>query len=272
MTTTARLLVSTAVAGSLLVGGALAGGSAVAAPVTTTTTTAVTTTTTTAATVAVTTGAAGPAALDAADARAVVAAWYEQFLGRSAADDGGSRYWVALLQANPADRVLARLLSTPEHASRQVAGYYTSYLGRPVDGGASYWTGGVTRGAFPLEWVQQNVLASGEFAAITSSGGGSAADTVSAWYATILGRLAGPGAAAYWAGRLRTGSSLQVVREIWYSSEAVNLRVADHYETYLGRSGGPSELAYWFPREVASDDAVVLAFASSAEYLADPPA
>ena len=63
-----------------------------------------------------------------------------------------------------------------------------------------------------------------------------------------------------------------MVRAIWYSSEAVDLRVADHYETYLGRSASASELAYWFPREVASDDAVVLAFASSAEYLDDPPA
>ncbi len=266
MTPTARLLLSTALAGSLLVGGALAGGSAVAAPLTTGAAV------TASGVPAVTTAVAAPAAIDAAVAQAVVASWYQQFLGRSAADDGGSRYWVALLQADPADRVLARLLATPEHVQRQVAGYYTSYLGRTVDGGASYWTGGVTRGAFPLEWVAQNVLASGEFAATTSSGGGGAADTVSAWYATILGRLAGPGEAAYWAGRLRTGSSLQVVREIWYSAEAVNLRVADHYETYLGRSGGASELAYWFPREVSSDDAVIVAFASSAEYLSDPPA
>ncbi len=262
MTSTMRLLASTAAVGSLLLGAAFTAGPALAAPPVTASVV------TTSVTVPVL-GAVAPAATDR---QAVVESWYQQFLGRSAADDGGSRYWVALLGTTPADQVLARLLATPEHVSREVAGYYTSYLGRPVDRGASYWTGGVLRGSFPLEWVEQNVLASGEFVQRASSGGSGATGAVQGWYATILGRLPAPGEAAYWTGRLRSASSLQVVRAIWYSPEAVNLRVADHYELYLGRPAGPSGLAYWFPRELASDDAVVRAIASSAEYLANPPA
>ncbi len=257
-----RLLASTAAAGSLLVGAAFTAGPALAAPPAVT---GVATTSLTAPVLA----AVAPAATDR---QAVVESWYQQFLGRSAAEDGGSRYWVALLADTPADQVLGRLLATPEHVSREVAGYYTSYLGRQVDGGASYWTGGVVRGAFPLEWAEQNVLASGEFVARSSSGGVGATGTVQAWYATVLGRLGGQGEVAYWSGRLRSASSLQVLREIWYSSEAVNHRVADHYELYLGRSAGRSELSYWYPREVRSDDAVVLAIASSREYLGNPPA
>lgn len=213
---------------------------------------------------------AAPAA--AFDATAVVAAWYRQFLGRSAGEDRGSRYWVDQLASNPPAQVLSRLLATPEHVGDEVDGYYTSYLGREADRGAAYWKDGVVAGRFPLEWAVQNVIGSQEFATRELSGSGEAPDLVQAWYATILGRQGGPGEIAYWAGRLDAGrSELQVVREIWYTSEAVTGRIDDHYLTFLGRPGDAGGIGYWFGREVASDDAVQVAFATSAEYLADPP-
>lgn len=254
---TPRLRVATITASSLLLGAALVGAPAAAAV----TTPAVTTPA----------AAAAPAAAPSFDAPAAVEAWYQQFLGRSAAADPGSRYWVDQLASNPPAQVLARLLATPEHVGATVDGYYTSYLGREPDRGAGYWKDGVAAGRFPLEWAVQNIIGSQEFAARASSGGGTDLDVAQAWYATILGRQGAPGEIAYWAGRLGGRSPLQVVREIWYTPEAVTGRIADHYRYFLGRDGGDGGIGYWYGPEVAGDDAVQVAFATSAEYLADPP-
>ncbi len=209
-----------------------------------------------------------PPALDRA---AVVEAWYRQFLGRSAAADPGSRYWVDRLGSNFPRPVLAELLASPEHIGRRVSAAYDTYLGRQPDRGAAYWTDGVRQGRFPLEWVDQNVLGSSEFIVGASSGSGTEVDVVQAWYEAILGRRGGDGEVAYWGARFSDRTELQILREIWYTPEAVTRRIAQHYEVFLGRQASQQEIGYWYGAEVASDDAVRSAFATSGEYLTDPP-
>lgn len=205
------------------------------------------------------------------DASVVVEIWYLQFLGRSAAEDPSSRYWVDQLAANPPAQVLARLLATPEHVDDSIDDLYTSYLGREADPGSAYWKDGVEAGRFPLERVQQNIIASQEFVDRETSGGGDRSDLVRAWYAVVLGRAGGRDEVGYWVGRLGDGlSPLQVVREIWFAPEAVTGRIGDHHQYFLGRPGDAKGIGYWCGPEVASDGAVQIAFATSPEHLADP--
>jgi len=208
-------------------------------------------------------GAAGaPARVGPTDST-LAAAWYRDFLGRSA--DAGTGYWVQRLSSASREQVLAELLRTPEESRTQVGGYYARYLGRTPDAGAGYWTSGVEAGRFPLEWVEQNVLASDEY--VAGHGGAGASSLVVSWYAAILGRSdATEGDVRYWQQRLRNGGALEAVRGIWYSSEAVSRRVSAHYRQLLGRSASRSEVQLWAPQEVASDIATQTGIASSAEY------
>lgn len=253
--TRVKKLASTLGVGSLLLGGAvMAAPAASAAPAVTTTATASTST------AAESLQAAGPRT-------ALVSAWYRQFLFRDAAEDPGSQYWVVQLRTTPPAEVLAQILTSPEHVATTVEVYYLAYLDRSTsgDGGARYWIDGVLAGSFPLEWVEQNVLASPEYLARTGADGG----VVQAWYLDVLDRnVYRPGEIAYWQDRLRQTSSLQVLRELWYSPEAVNGRVEFAYAISLGRAPNAGELAYWYGPEVDSDARVRIAIASSPEALA----
>lgn len=245
-------------AGSLLIGGAALAPAASAAP-------------------PVLAAAAAPAAApsavvpDVATRTSLVAAWYEQFLRRS--PDAGAKYWVVRLRTEAPAVVLADLLRTPEAVGIQVDDLYTVFLGRTTEGdpGADYWYGGIQRGDFPAEWAEQNILASPEYISLHSTPDGDAGPLVRAWYLAVLGRAANPGEQSYWAQQLSGSSPLGVLREIWYSPEAVDLRVASHYRDYLSRAANSGEIGYWAPFEVASDVGVVIAIATSAEYQANSP-
>lgn len=240
-------------AGSLLLGAVVAAPGASAAP----------------AVAAVSAPLAGDSSQAVGARTALVNAWFQQFLGRSALDDPASGYWVVRLRTEAPAAVLTDLLRTREHVVGEVAGYYQGYLGRGLDPGASYWVDGVVSGAFPLEWAEQNILASPEYLQQRVPVNADLDPVVQGWYADILGRQASPGEVGYWLGRLfSTGSLLEVVREIWYTSEGVGVRVASHYEDYLQRPADGGEVAYWSDAEVASDVGVVIAIAiaSSAEY------
>ena len=216
--------------------------------------------------------ATGPAATGPrAGARtALVAAWYQHFLGRDYSADAGSRYWIVRLRTEPYDQVLADFLRSPEYVTAQVTTYYQQFLGRGPDSGASYWTTGVEDGSFPLEWVEQNVLSSPEHVRyVTTSSGADARQAIQSYYGTILRRLPSPEETDYWASRLAgplDASFLRLVREIWYTPEGVDQRTANHYSTLLDRTPSGGELAYWAPAEKASDIGVTIAIATSEEY------
>ena len=223
-----------------------------------------------AATLALTAGpvpaaSAAPPQVGPSDAT-LVGAWYQDFLGRPA--DGPSGYWVGQLRSSSRTAVLTALLCTSEEASTQVGAYYRDDLGRAADAGASYWTSGVEDGAFPLEWVRQNVLASPEFLARHRGGAAAGTDAaITAWYSTILGRTdVGAADLATWRRQLSSGGALSVVRGIWYAPEAVQRRITSHYRDLLSRPAAPKELSVWYDAEVASDVDTQVAIASSAEY------
>lgn len=257
-TSLAKKLASTLGVGSLLLGTALVAGPAASAapPVTTAASASAPGTSST----ALMPQAAGPRT-------ALVNAWYWRFLYRDAEDDPGARYWVEQLRTVPPADVLTQLLRTREYVLKEVNRSYEEHLGRSVDGsgGEGYWVRGVMNGQFPLEWVEQNVLASPEHVSRAGQVGGAGA-VVRSWYADILQRTElRPGEEQYWTARLAQTSPLQVVREIWYSSEAVNLRIEDHYYASLGRGPDAAGLGYWYGQEVASDARVQILIASSPE-------
>ena len=206
--------------------------------------------------------AAGAATFDQGSDRAVVQGWYRNFLGRDA--DAGAQGWVDRLGYQAPGDVVWALAHTNEFNSNEVASYYNDYLGRAPDAGANYWVSGVNAGRFPVEWVQQNLLASPEyFRRYAYSGSSSAVDY---WYLDVLGRLTQPGENAYWAQRIDRVGRLGALRELWYSDEAVRGRINDHYSNLLSRDADFSGLDYWYSKEVESDINVAVLIAATTEY------
>jgi hypothetical protein len=207
-----------------------------------------------------------PAAHAAPSDRTVVNAWYRDFLGRDATADPGSQHWVDQMdRRNPADLVWA-IAHSREHHDKQVAAYYNDHLLRAPDPGARYWVDGATAGRFPLEWAEQNILASQEYVDRRTFGLGN--DYVPRfWYLHVLGRAAGDGEERYWADRIRRVGRLAALRELWYSDEAVRHRIDGHYLTLLRRTDPTlGEVDSWRTEEVESDINVQVLMAASPEY------
>lgn len=210
----------------------------------------------------------------------VVNAWYDDFLGRDAQVDPGSKVWVAALDRGEApDAVVTAVLGSREHVTRAITGYYVDLLGRSPDPGATYWIDGVVRGDFPLEWVEQNVYASEEYAARHADGrapgeasrpprpDGPTASLVRWWYDALLNRSdQSDGEIDYWSRRIAAVGRLGALREMWCSSQAVRCRVVENYYELLPRGPDGPGADYWAPREAVSKIAVVIAFAASQEY------
>lgn len=217
-------------------------------------------------------GAVDPLELVSNDA--LVRAWYRDFLGRTPAQalsDTSRRYWVAALDAGaaPSD-VLWAITHGREHVEQQVTSSYLDLLGRAPDAGAGAWVDGVLAGRFPLEWVEQNVLASDELARLRAGGAGGTEFLVDAWYARVLGRVRVSGAEeAYWGARIAAVGRLGALRELYYAPEAVAHRVRGHHSALLRRAASAAEVAYWSPKEVESDVNVAVLLASSPEYRGD---
>ena len=203
--------------------------------------------------------------------RTVVNAWYSDFLGRDAATDPGSQYWVdQITRAKPAD-ALWSITHSREYTASEVQGLYRGYLpSRPVpQAEAAQWSEGVLAGRYPLEWVLQNLLAGKAYAEQAktrnpSASGGRALPQQ--WYTDVLGRDASGGEADYWAGRITRVGALGALRELYYSPEAVGHRIDQHYHELLGRGADPAGLGYWYAKEVESDINVQVLLASTPEY------
>ena len=207
---------------------------------------------------------ASAARYDVGTDRAVVQGWYQDFLGRDA--DAGAQGWVDRLGYQAPGDVLWALAHTREFNGNEVAASYNDYLDRAPDAGASYWVEGTTAQRFPLEWVDQNILASPEYANHHYASSLGETNVASWWYLDVLGRLASPGEEAYWAGRSRAIGRLGALRELWYSDEAVRGRINDHYSDLLSRDADFAGLDYWYPEEVESDINVAVLIAATPEY------
>lgn len=217
-----------------------------------------------------------PAAAQAAEGDKndrVVEQWYVDFLQRPAGQtqaQAGRQFWTDRLNAGDSRlRILESIQSSQEFADVTVGGYYRKHLGRAADDrGADSWKNGVRADMEP-EWVEQNILASQEFA------DRSGRNPVDEWYTTILDRSgtdpANTGEEEYWVARAKQVGSLAAVREIWYSGEAVDKRVRAAYAGLLGRTGGSvstNEVDYWYKTAVAGRLAFQNQIATSDEYAA----
>lgn len=211
---------------------------------------------------------ASPTVLAPGTSAYVVEGWYNQLLGRDAASDPGSRYWVGELDRGvPAADVLAQLRRTPEYVRDSVAAIYRGYLEREPDAGSRYWVDGVVSGSFPLEWVEQNVASSTEYQLLRGEDlDGSPTKVVGGWYRVVLRRTPSAGEVGYWTSRQSAVGVLAAFRELWYAPETVTERIQSHYQVFLGRSAGPGEVAYWYDRDVVSDAAVAAQIGGSAEH------
>lgn len=192
--------------------------------------------------------------------------WYNEFLGRDA--DAGARYWSDQIDAGtkPSD-VLWAITHSREYVVRDVTALYRQYLRRAPDAGASYWIEGATRQTFPVEWVEQNLLASQEYANKNQVQDRGEAFVAYSWYGDVLGRYnSTSGDQAYWAGRTAKIGRLGALREMWYSPEAVNIRVQGHYTDIFVRDADGNGLAYWYPKEIESDINVPVLLACSPEF------
>lgn len=204
--------------------------------------------------------AAPPASAGQGDDRAVVGGWYTSFLNRDSLADPSSQYWVDRLGVQAPGDVLWALAHTPERNEGQINSAYGYYLGRAVDADVTYWYDGVDSGRFPVEWVDQNVLASVQYARRHPTA------LVAAWYDVVLGRVPSPVEVDYWDARVAVVGRMGALRELWYTPEAVTHRIIFRYTSLLGRSPEPGEIAYWSPREVESEINVAVLIGATPEY------
>lgn len=222
-------------------------------------------------------GAVGATSASAAPATAtatatnetLVVAWYATFLDRpnESAADAGVRYWMDMLAAGRSRQyVLGGILRSDEYSNRTIGAYYTQDLGRYPDNGAYYWEVQTTQHDMAYEWVEQNILASQEYYDVRASG--RTPDYVARLYERVIGRFVDPasGEFAYWVHRYSQVDRLSFVRELWYTQEAVQARVAVHYGSILGRDPDAGGLAYWSGPERESDITTQVEIASTPEF------
>jgi hypothetical protein len=210
---------------------------------------------------------AAPAQADTAANDQIVQSWYADFLGREdPASDPGRSYWVGLLeQGVPRQYVLGSILRSYEYSNLEVGDYYRDLLGRAPDPGASYWIDQTVNHDMAWEWVAQNILASPERRGNYTGAYG----YVFYLYGPVLGRLPGDsdaGALDYWTNRYNQVGALNVVRELWYTDEAVQFRLSGNYDFLLLRELDQDGLGYWAPRERQSDITTQVELASTDEY------
>ena len=224
---------------------------------------------------AVLTAGAPSASAAPSTADSVTTAWYEDYLGRSPMDaysDPGRQYWVnAMNNGLQGSDALWSITHSREYNYDYVNYLYSRHLVRDMDRGAEYWIQGVTAQRFPLEWVEQNILSSPEYVRGYDNYRSS---LIYSWYYAILGiegvegdRPVSDGEIRYWSNRLDRVGALQTVREIWYTPEAVELRIRSNYYVALDREPSGGEIAYWYPREVESDINVQVLLGSTPEYV-----
>jgi hypothetical protein len=199
----------------------------------------------------------------------IVQSWYGDFLGRQdPGSDPGRSYWVGLLDRGASRQfVLGSILRNEEYANIEVSSYYNDLLGRAPDPGAGYWIDQTAHHDMAWEWVEQNILASQEFYNRYNYSGG--AGYIRNLYYPILGRFPGDadaGGVSYWTNRLNQVGALNVVRELWYTDEAVRHRLSESYTNLLLHDVDYNGANYWGPRERQSDITVQVELASTAEY------
>ena len=202
-----------------------------------------------------------------AESRAVVAALYQDLLGRGT-DPTGLAGWTAALMSGMSQSVLVSTLTrSDEYISLRVAKAYREVLGRePEAAGAQGWHVAIVAGQATVDDVQRRFYDSQEF---FLASGGTAQGYVQRLYTTVLRRGASEAEVAGWVGAMSVRGRAWVVDSIWFSTEAARVRAGDYYMTFLGRGPDPTGLAAWAQVLLTSGEGAVRnGIAGSAEYRA----
>ncbi len=161
---------------------------------------------------------------------------YRLILGRNA-DAGGLTFWMNYMSGNgTTPQVRAQVVqqgfwNSRENRTREVNGYYETYLGRPADAqGLNFWIAQLQGGEDETAVVAFFLLQQ-EAAKLGNN------QWVSNLYEGALGRAPEPSGFAYWTGQLNSGqaSRTQIEQSFVLGSEAAGAAVDSFYIDYLQR-------------------------------------
>src|SRR5487761_1086456 len=143
----------------------------------------------------------------------------------------------------PFQTIVDNFLNSPEYHASEVAGDFTTYLGRPADPtGAAYWQVQLDSGTRENQF-STSLIASPEYYA---NHGGSDSGFVMALYQDVLSRSASAGDVAYWDSQLAGGETRSAVAAAFIDSAEHHAALIDgYYLDYLNRPAAPGALGYW---------------------------
>ncbi len=195
---------------------------------------------------------------------------YQVLLGRPA-DSAGATFWVNQLTSGmmTAAQVAQAFIASPEHRTRELAGFYNQFLGRSPDpSGQQFFLNEYAHGTTDQQVIAQ-ILNSPEYSSINS--GNSA--LVSALYANLLNRTPSASEKAFWVNQLASGTPLATVVDDFLTSQEYRTDQVDNYYTiYLGRPADALGENNWITAlQTLSSEQVLAAFLGSPEYFGKHP-
>lgn len=164
-----------------------------------------------------------------------------------------------------------QLVEGEEHLGIEVDREYLRFLDRvPDDGGKAYWVGRLGAG-LSFRRLRAALLGSDEF--FSQAASGDVDRFVRQAYTRVLGRQPDPGGAAYWADRIRTGSSARwsVALAFLSTPEARGMVVRQQFVRLLQRAPSDAEMARWsdvLRSHSRGEQELLIALVSSPEYRA----
>jgi hypothetical protein len=192
---------------------------------------------------------------------------YPDVLGRGV-DPSGLQTWVGMIvNGTPFGTVASDILTSAEHRTQQINGYYEKYLGRPVDaGGLGNWLSQFKGGATE-ETVQLGILQSAEFMNAHASD----ASFVTALYLDLFNRNPDPGGFAAWSNFLKNGVPRATVISDFLVSDEYRLDAIDAYYLQLLHRKADAGAQHWLQvyDTGSTQDAIAADLLTSQEYLND---
>ena len=197
--------------------------------------------------------------------------------GANPVDPSGLNTWTSFIAGGGSQSQLVEAItSSDEYIRLRVEYAYRDVLGRASDaGGKEHWVAEVKAGRIPTDEVSFGFYNSAEFfnqAQVPGRYSGSSADAryVQHLYRVMLKRDASASEMSSWVSTINARGRAAATSSIFYSNEAIRVRVRGYYQTLLGREPDAGGWAAW--AGVISGDhrwgehRVRLGFAGAPEY------
>ena len=177
-----------------------------------------------------------------ADAHAIVRALYADLLGRGVDAQGLATWGQRLMNGEDQSVIVRAITNSDEYRRLRITQAYREILRREPDPGWVSWFNAVREGRMTIDDVAFHFYLSHEFFV---QGGGTNAGFIAHMYRVMLGREASAAEVSHWVGQIETRGRQAAVHGIWFSQEAVGIRVHRYFQTFLGRQADPGGLATW---------------------------